>query len=144
MTLFAISVNIKHFFVRLNSAVFKVFICINRKLPFLCLPHPLFKHLHTNPKWTAMRHSQMVNVAKYALSSKVFSPQFTQAWKLLPGYFLFLLSICLFSAKLLVESRPYYNIDRGCFRIGSKNCIRIAQKRCRYAGKALFRYRSRR
>ena len=77
VTLVAISVNIKHFFVHLNYAVFKVFICENRKLPFLCLKHPLFKHLHKNPKWTAMRHSQMVNVAKHALSSKVFSPLFT-------------------------------------------------------------------
>ena len=34
-----------------------------------------------------MRHRQMVNVAKYALNSKVFSPLFTQACKLLPGYF---------------------------------------------------------
>ena len=40
-----------------------------------------------------MRHSQMVNVAKHALSSKVFSPLFTQARKLLHEYFLFLLSI---------------------------------------------------
>ena len=93
MTVYAISVIIKHFFVRLNSAVFKVFICENIKLPFSCLKHPSFQHLHKNKKWTAMRHSQMVNVAKHALSSKVFSLLFTQAWKLLPGYFLFLLSI---------------------------------------------------
>ena len=37
-----------------------------------------------------MRHSQMVNIAKHALSSKVSSSLFTQACKLLPGYFLFL------------------------------------------------------
>ena len=43
--------------------------------------HPLFQHLHKNPKWTALRHSQMVNVAKHALSSNVFSPLFTQACK---------------------------------------------------------------
>ena len=89
MTLFAISVNTKHFFLRLNSAVFKVLICENRKLPFLCLKNLLFQHLHKNPKWTTMRLSQMVNVAKHALSSKVFSPLCTQTWKLLPGYFLF-------------------------------------------------------
>ena len=62
---FAISVNIKHVFVRLNSAVFKVFICENRKLTFLCLNiqlNVLLQHLHKNPKWTAMRHSHMVNV----------------------------------------------------------------------------------
>ena len=46
--------------------------------------------IHKNPKCTAIRQ---VNVAKHALSSKVFSPLFTQAWKLLPGYLLFLLSI---------------------------------------------------
>ena len=46
-----------------------------------------------NPNWTAIRHSQMVHVATHAMSSNVFSPLFTQAWKLLPGYFLFLLSI---------------------------------------------------
>ena len=28
---------------RLNFAVFKVFICENRKLPFSCLTHPLFQ-----------------------------------------------------------------------------------------------------
>ena len=89
MTLCAISVNIKYLFVRLNSAVFKVFICENRKLPSSCLKHPLFQHLQNNPKRTAVRHTHMVNVAKHALSSKVFSPLFTQAWKLLPGYFLF-------------------------------------------------------
>ena len=72
MALFAISVNIKHFFVCLNSAVFKVFICENRKLPFLCLTHPLFQYFHMNPKRTAMRHSQIENVAKHALNSKVF------------------------------------------------------------------------
>ena len=55
MTLFTISVNIKHFFVRLNSAGFKIFICENRKLPILYLKHPLFQHLHKNPKWTAMQ-----------------------------------------------------------------------------------------
>ena len=94
MTLFAISVNIKNFFMRLNSAVFMVFICENRKLPFfICVKHPLFQHLHKNLKWTAMRHSQTIKSAKQALSSNVFSPLFTQAWKLLPGYFLFLLSI---------------------------------------------------
>ena len=69
MTLFAISVNIKHFFMCLNSAVFKVSICENGKLPFLCLKHPLFQHLHMNPKWTAMRHSQMINVAKNTVST---------------------------------------------------------------------------
>ena len=74
MTLFVSSVNIKHDFVHSNSAVFKVFICENRKQPFLCLKHPLCKHLHKNPKWTAMGHSQMVNVAKHALCSKVFHP----------------------------------------------------------------------
>ena len=42
----------------------------------------------------------MVNVAKHALNSKVFSPLFTQAWKLLPGNFLFLLSICLSKAEI--------------------------------------------
>ena len=42
-----------------------------------------------NPKSTAMRHSQIVNVAKYALSRNVFSPLFTQVWKLLPGYFFY-------------------------------------------------------
>ena len=84
-----------NFFVRLNSAVFKVFICENRKLPILCLKHPLFHHLHKHQKWTAVRHHQMVNVAKHVLSSEVFSPLFTKAWKLLPGYFLFLLSICI-------------------------------------------------
>ena len=72
MTLFTISVNVKHFFVHLNSAVFKVFVCENRKLFFLCLKHPLFQHYRKNPKWTAMWHSQMVKVAKHALSSKVF------------------------------------------------------------------------
>ena len=80
MTLFAISVNIKHFFVRLNSAEPKVFICEKRKLPFLCLKH----HLHKNLKRTGMRHSQTVYFA--------FWPLFAQAWKLLPEYFLFLLS----------------------------------------------------
>ena len=78
----------------LNSAVFKVINCENRKLPFSCLKHPFcFQHLHKNPKWTAIRHSPMVNVAKHALSSKIFSPLFTQAWKLLSRCFLFLLSI---------------------------------------------------
>ena len=67
----------------LNAAVFKVFICGDRKLPFLCLNHPLFQHLHMNPTWTAMRHSQMVNVAKHALSSNVFLRLFTQAWRLM-------------------------------------------------------------
>ena len=84
---------LKHFFLCLNSVVFKVFICENRKLSFLNLKHILFQHLHKNPKWTVMRHSQMVTVAKHTLSSKVFLPLFTQAWKLLPGYYLFLLSI---------------------------------------------------
>ena len=85
MTLPAILDSIKQFFVRLNTAVLKVFICENRKLP-LCLKHPLIQHLQKNPKWTAMRHNQMVNVAKHALGSKVFTT-------LLPGYFLVLLSI---------------------------------------------------
>ena len=76
----------------LNSAVFKVIVCENRKLPFLCLKYSLLQYLHMNPKWTAMRHIQMVNVAKHTLSSNVFSPLFTQACKLLPGYLLFLLS----------------------------------------------------
>ena len=89
MALFAISVNIKHFFVRLNSAVFTDFICENRKLPFLCLKHPLIQHFHKDTKWTAMRQSQVMNVAKHALGSKVCSPLFTQAWKLLSGSFLF-------------------------------------------------------
>ena len=57
-----------------NSAVFKVFICENRKLPFLCLKHTLFQQLHMNPKWTATRHSQMVNVAKHALQQVIFNP----------------------------------------------------------------------
>ena len=35
---------------RLNFAVFKVLICENRKLSFLCLKHHLFQHLHKNPK----------------------------------------------------------------------------------------------
>ena len=46
----SISVNIKHFFVRLNSAGFKVFICENRKLPFLWLKHPLIQHLFQEPR----------------------------------------------------------------------------------------------
>ena len=43
---------------------FQCFICENSKLPFLWLKH-LFEHLRKNLKWTAMRHSQMVNVALY-------------------------------------------------------------------------------
>ena len=74
MALFAISIKLKHFFMRLNSVVFKVFICENRKPPFLCLKHPLFQLLHKSPKWTAMRHSHMINVAKHALTNKVFPP----------------------------------------------------------------------
>ena len=87
VALCVISVNLKHFLVCLNSAVFKVFISENRKLQsILCL------YLYMNQTWTAMRHRQMVNVAKDALNSKVFSPLLNQALKILPGYFLVLLS----------------------------------------------------
>ena len=58
-----------------------------------------------NPTWTAMRHSQMVNVAKHALSSKVFSPVFIQAWKLLPGcFFIFCwVYIYIYWAKVITQ-----------------------------------------
>ena len=46
----------------LNSAVFKLFICENRKLPFLYLKHTLFQHLHMNPKWTKMHTSAFITV----------------------------------------------------------------------------------
>ena len=97
MKRFAISVNTKQFFVRSNFAVFKVIICENRKLSFLCLKHLLFQHLHKNQKWTVMRLSQMVNVAKHALISKVFSPLFTQAWKLILFILLSTCHICIIS-----------------------------------------------
>ena len=51
----------------LNSATFKVFICENRKLPVLCLKHPLFQHVHMNLKWTAMR---VFIFAEYARKEK--------------------------------------------------------------------------
>ena len=79
MTRFAISVNIKQFFMHLYSTVFKIFICENRKIPF-SLKHPLFQHLHKNLQWTAMRLSQMVNVAEHALSTTVHSSMKTIAW----------------------------------------------------------------
>ena len=76
---FAISDNINQIFVHLNSAVFKIFICENRKLPF-SLKHTLFQHLHKNLQWTAKRLSQMVNVAEHASSTTVHSSMKTIAW----------------------------------------------------------------
>ena len=119
VTLFPISVSIKNFFMHLNSAVFMFFICENRKLAFfICVKHFLFQHnfvLHKNPKWTAMQHSQIINGAKHSLSSNVFSPLFTQSWKLLPGYYLFLLSIhsykissSFISVDILARPRRYW------------------------------------
>ena len=106
VALFTISVNVKHFFMCLNSAVFKGFTCENGKLPVLCLKHPLFQHLHMNPKWTVKQHSQMVNIAEHALNSKLFSPLFTKAWKRLPGYFLCLLSINGWTDRQTESSTP--------------------------------------
>ena len=83
----------KTVFLAFNSGVFRDFICENRKLPLLCLKHPLFQQFHKNPKWPAIRHGQMLKVAKHAWSSKVFLPLYTHAWKLLSVYILFLLSI---------------------------------------------------
>ena len=71
----------KHFFVPLNSAVFKVLICENMKTTLLMFETSFVSTFAQEPKkWTAMRHSQMVNVAKHALHSKAFGPLFTQAW----------------------------------------------------------------
>ena len=56
----AISVNINHSFVRFNSTVFKIFICENRKPPFLCFKHHLFQHWIQNglpygiAKWSTL------------------------------------------------------------------------------------------
>ena len=63
------------------------------EMSFLNLKQILCHHLHKNPKWTALRHSQMIKVSKQASGSNVFSPLFTRAWKILPGYILFLLTI---------------------------------------------------
>ena len=48
--------------------------------------------------------SQMVNVAKYALSSKVFSPLFTHSRKLLPGSFLFFAEYASFRDDVMLFS----------------------------------------
>ena len=52
--------HIKHLFVSLNSAVFKVFICENRKLPFSCLLAHSISHLvyhcRENASYSTLKH----------------------------------------------------------------------------------------
>ena len=93
MALFAISVYIKHFFVYLNSTVFKVFICENRKLPFLSLRHPLF----SSCIWT--QTGLPCNIAKRPMllnmhwAARYFHPCSLKHENYCLEYFLFLLSI---------------------------------------------------
>ena len=73
------------------------------------------------PKWTAMRH--MINVAKHALSSKVFSSLFTQTWKPLLRYFLIFCSIYFIMLK--ITSLGETQVCKLLTRICNKYYIRI-------------------
>ena len=53
----------------------------------------MFHQLNRKSKWTALPHIQMISASKHASDNNVFPFLFTRAWKLLPGYILFLLSI---------------------------------------------------
>ena len=89
----SVSLFVNSIFHAFNFKNFQVFVCENWKLPFLGLKQ-LCRHLRKNLKWTALRHSQMINVSKHASGSNVFLPLFTPAWKLLPAYFFIFVVIC--------------------------------------------------
>ena len=76
----------------LNSPIFKVCVCENRKRPVLCWKHHLFHHFALEPRMdcpVTWQNDQCFQIC----SRYIFSSLFVCAWKQLPGYFLFLLSI---------------------------------------------------
>ena len=109
MTVFAISINIKHFSMHLNSAVFKAFIHENRKLPFLCLMYPLFIHLHKNP-------------CDIANSSKK-----TIAWIRFSEYNYLVKSVSLTRKSQLISSQNFTFLGMACF--SHSNVIRVPADR---------------